>query len=153
MMKLTCSSISNNHYNIPAKYTCDGENKSPQLEISEVPPEAKSLILIVDDPDAPGGTFNHWVVWDIDPKAEELPAGGIPEGAIVGVNDFGKNKYSGPCPSVVTHVYLFKLYAVGAILPKDKTLGKKEIRRAIEGHIIEKALLKGFYCRPSSGDL
>lgn len=152
-MKLICASIRDNHYNIPIKYTCDGENKNPQFELVEIPPKTQSLVLIMDDPDNPSGILNHWIVWNINPKTNIIPEGHIPVGVIEGVNGFGKNKYSGPCPSIGTHVYLFKLYAIDAMLPNDKKLGKNEIRRAIKGHIIDKALFKGFYCRPFSGDI
>lgn len=146
-MKLTSPPIGENNHNIPSKYTCDGVNISPPLEIDEVPERAKSLVLIMDDPDAPGGTLNHWIVWNISPVIKKIKKNSIPTGAIVGKNAFGENNYIGPCPPADTHAYLFKLYAIDALLPIDSTLGKKEIRRAIEGHILEKTLFKGYYRR------
>lgn len=152
-MILTSPPLRENHYSFLAKYTCDGKNISPPLEISEVPEKAKSLVLIMDDPDAPEGILTHWLVWNIHPATKEFSKNSTPQGAIVGRNDFGLNEYTGPCPSSGTHVYLFKLYAIDAVLPEDPDMGKGEIRKAIRGHIISKTLLKAFYCRPFSGDI
>lgn len=147
-MKLFSPPITENNHNIPAKFTCDGENISPPLEISEVPEKAKSLVLSMDDPNAPGEAVNHWIVWNVNPATKKIRKNRVPEGAVVGENDFKANGYTGPCPVVGTHVYLFKLYAIEALLPADPTLKKKEIRRAIRGHVLEKTLFKGYYCRP-----
>lgn len=136
-----------NYEHIPKEYTCDGYNFSPPLEVVNVPEGTKSLVLIMDDPDAVGGTFTHWIIWNISADTEELRKNHLPEEAVVGVNSEGKNKYVGPCPPSGTHVYLFKLYAIDIYLPNDLSLGKKEIRTLIEGHIIEKAILKGYYER------
>jgi Raf kinase inhibitor-like YbhB/YbcL family protein len=100
---------------IPARFTCDGEGLSPALAWSGVPDEAKSLALVVDDPDAPAGTWVHWVVVNLPPRTPGLAAGGpLPEGAREVPNDFGRPAYGGPCPPSGTHRYFFKLYALDA---------------------------------------
>src|SRR4030066_1308118 len=83
---------------VPAKYTCDDQNISPPLQIAETPENAKSLVLICDDPDAPGKTWTHWTVWNIDPDTSEIPEGKVPDKAVQGVTDFGEVGYGGPCP-------------------------------------------------------
>src|ERR1700730_16873973 len=97
--------------NIPQKFTCDGANVNPALRLEGITADAKSLVLIVDDPDAPGGSFTHWLIWNIDPKASEISEGSAPKGA-QGKNDFGKSGYGGPCPPSGTHRYFFKLFAL-----------------------------------------
>ncbi len=146
LMKLTSPIFTDNQM-IPSKYTCDGENVSPPLEISEVSERAKSLVLIVDDPDAPGGDWVHWTVWNIPLDTKEILEGTIPEGASEGVTDFGKPGYGGPCPPSGTHRYFFKLYAIGADLYLDSLAAKKDIEKAMEGYIIAKAELIGLYKR------
>jgi len=145
-MKIESPAFENNQP-IPSKYTCDGEDVNPPLKISDVPEDAKSLVLIVDDPDAPLGTFTHWIVWNIDPKTSFIEENSIPDGAIVGVNDFGKNSYGGPCPPSGTHHYHFKLYALDTTLNLDKNSKKKDLEKAIENHILEKAEIIGIYKR------
>jgi Raf kinase inhibitor-like YbhB/YbcL family protein len=110
-MKLTSPAFENNSF-IPAKYTCDGENISPPLRISDVPQDAASLSLIVSDPDAPSGDFKHWILTNIDPKTSEIAEGQIPQGSIVHTNSFGKKEWGGPCPPSGTHHYQFKLSAL-----------------------------------------
>lgn len=132
---------------IPKKYTCDGENINPNLVIENIPTEAKSLVLIMDDPDAPSGTFNHWLVWNIDPTINEIGENIIPRDAIVGLNSWNKNKYMGPCPPSGTHRYFFKIFALNIKLQVPETYNKKEIEQAIENHIIDKAELIGLYTR------
>lgn len=146
LMKLTSSAFDHNQI-IPSKYTCDGENVSPPLEISEVSKRAKSLVLIVDDPDAPAGDWVHWTVWNIPLDTKEILEGNIPEGASEGVTDFGKPGYGGPCPPSGTHRYFFKLYAIGADLYLDSLATKKDIEKAMEEYIIDKAELIGLYKR------
>ena len=136
-MKLTSSAFQNNQF-IPAKYTCDGEDINPPLTISDVPAQAKSLVLIVDDPDAPGGTFTHWVVANISPTTREIREGTLPEGAIEYGNDFGKLDYGGPCPPSGTHRYFFRLFA----LDTDFTT-----IASMQGHILAQAELIGLYQR------
>jgi Raf kinase inhibitor-like YbhB/YbcL family protein len=101
---------------IPSKYTCDGSDVNPPLMFENVPPEAKSLALIVDDPDAPAGTWVHWVVWNIDPAVKEIKENSLPPGAQQGISDFRKRGYGGPCPPGGTHRYFFKLYALDTTL-------------------------------------
>ncbi|TFF84411.1 YbhB/YbcL family Raf kinase inhibitor-like protein, partial [Candidatus Heimdallarchaeota archaeon] len=101
---------------IPKKYTCQGEDISPPLKIANIPDKTKSLVLIVDDPDAPVGTWIHWLAWDIDPKITNIEEASTPKGATIGKNSWGKNEYGGPCPPKGEHRYFFKLYAL------DKTL-------------------------------
>lgn len=130
---------------IPKKFTCDGEDLSPPLNIQDIPKGAKSLVLIVDDPDAPRGTFTHWLAWNIDPSSSSLP-----EGASVpsqGRNDFGELDYRGPCPPKGEHRYFFKLYALDTKLDLASGSSKKQLEDAMKGHIIGKAELIGLYQR------
>lgn len=111
---------------IPAKYTCDGENISPQLSFANIPPEAKSLVLVVDDPDAPGGTFTHWILYNIDPSVTSLTENDTSPAASPGLNSYGSTSYRGPCPPKGTiHRYFFKLYALSTILPPFKSIPSK----------------------------
>ncbi len=132
---------------IPARYTCDGPDVSPPLRITGVPPGAKSLALIVDDPDAPGGTWVHWVVWNIAPDTAAVGEGRAPGGAEQGTNDFGKRGYGGPCPPSGVHRYFFRLYALDARLePGGKATGA-DLERAMKGHVLGQAELVGRYGR------
>lgn len=143
---LTITSSAFDHKgNIPTIYTCDGENINPPLTISSVPNNAKSLVLIVDDPDAPKKTWVHWVVWNIPPTTKEIPQNGVPGSA--GITDFGTTGYGGPCPPSGTHRYFFKLYALDTLINLPKEATKKEVEEAIQGHIIAKAELIGLYQR------
>src|ERR1700759_449361 len=91
--------------NIPARFSCNGANVNPPLRVAKVPANAKCLAVAVTDPDAPGGTFTHWLVWNIDPKTSEIASGSVPNGALQGTNGFGKIGYAGPCPQSGTHRY------------------------------------------------
>lgn len=132
---------------IPSAYTCDGEDSSPPLEFSEVPRDAKSLALIVDDPDAPGGTWVHWVVWNIDPEVRKILAQQIPSGAKEGKTSSGGLGYEGPCPPSGTHRYFFKLYALDAMLDLPAATDGAALGRAMEGHILASAECIGVYRR------
>lgn len=133
---------------IPSQHTCDGANTIPPLQFSEVPEEAKSLALIVDDPDAPmEGSFVHWVIWNIDPSVQEIAENSIPSGAVQGVNDFGNIGYGGPCPPSGDHRYQFKLYALDKKLDLEKGAKKAEVEAAMEGSVLENATLMGLYSR------
>lgn len=119
-MKIT-SQVFVNNSPIPSKYTCDGENVNPPLLIAEVPAEAVELVLIVDDPDAPAGTWVHWILWNLDPRTTEIAEGATPVGAIEGITTYSRPGYGGPCPPSGTHRYFFKLYALNQkIVVKNK---------------------------------
>ncbi|MBI2611769.1 YbhB/YbcL family Raf kinase inhibitor-like protein [Candidatus Gottesmanbacteria bacterium] len=145
-MKITSNAFENNQP-IPDKYTCDGNNVNPPLTISEVPDNAKSLVLIMDDPDAPVGTWVHWLVWNIDPKANEIVENGVPQNAVEGTTSFGKAGYGGPCPPSGTHRYFFKLYALDNTLQLSSSFTKEDLEKAMNGHTLDKAELIGFYSR------
>lgn len=145
-MKISSPAFGNNE-KIPAKFTCDGENLNPPLTISEVPENAKSLVLIADDPDAPGRTFVHWTVWNIPPDTREIAEGAKPAGASEGLTDFGKTGYGGPCPPSGTHRYFFKLYALDTTLQLSQSSQKADIEAAMQGHILAQTELVGLYSR------
>lgn len=133
---------------IPVKFTCDGGDVNPELHIQDVPPEAKSLVLIMDDPDAPGGTWTHWTLWNIPPQTATIAEDGAPPQAVQGVTSFGKPGYGGPCPPAGRpHRYFFKLYALDAVLDLDLESDVNELRDAISGHVIAEAELMGTYQR------
>ncbi len=132
---------------IPRKYTCDGNDINPPLRIEHIPMAAQSLALIVDDPDAPRGTWVHWVLWNIDPSRSEISEGSVPAGAVEGVNDFGNLGYGGPCPPSGTHRYFFRLYALDAAIPLDKGITRKDLEKAMKGHVLGQAELIGLYSR------
>ncbi|MDH3237634.1 MAG: YbhB/YbcL family Raf kinase inhibitor-like protein [Deltaproteobacteria bacterium] len=132
---------------IPIKYTCDGADVSPPLAIGSVPENTNSLALIVDDPDAPMGTWVHWVVWNIAADTREIPENTVPPGALQGTNDFGKQKYGGPCPPSGRHRYFFKLYALNAPLALKAGATKAQVEEAVSGHLLGKAELVGLYRR------
>ena len=129
---------------IPAKYTCQGDDINPPLKIGGIPGNAASLVLIVDDPDAPMGTWNHWVMWNI-PLISSIPEDSVPAEAVQGLNSWPKNKYGGPCPPSGTHRYFFKLYALDTKLTLGNGSGKKDVAQAMQGHIISQATLIGLY--------
>jgi len=135
---------------IPRRFTCQGQNISPALAIADVPTSAKSLVLIVDDPDAPSGTFTHWLVWNIPPGTKKLPAGQPPPGALQGTNDFGSVGYSGPCPPSGTHNYRFYICALNTLLNLPSKASRLAIDDAIRGHIIAMGTLMGHYAKTSS---
>lgn len=145
-MELTSPVFSNNQ-SIPFKYTCDGDDINPPLLISDVPQNAKSLVLIIDDPDAPQATWVHWTVFNISPKTVQIPENNVPPEAREGTTSFGKPGYGGPCPPSGIHHYYFKLYALDSSLNLDSSAKKEDIENAIQGHIIEQAELIGLYKR------
>jgi Raf kinase inhibitor-like YbhB/YbcL family protein len=142
-MKITSPDFNNNEL-LPKKFTCDGEDVSPGLVIESIPQQAKSLALVVDDPDAPMGTWVHWVVYDM-PLSSRIEQNSIP--GKQGINDFGRRNYGGPCPPSGTHRYFFKVYALDAMLNLKEGLSKKELEHFLQGHILEKAELLGLYKR------
>ncbi len=138
---------------IPSRHTCDGEDASPALKWSGVPGDAKSLALICDDPDAPAGTWVHWVLYDLPPSVTELPEAlpaseVTPQGAKQGTNDFRRVGYGGPCPPPgKPHRYFFKLYALDAVLNLKPRATKQELESAIKGHVLAEGQLMGTYKR------
>ena len=132
--------------NIPKKFTCDGSNTSPPLQITGVPSEARSLVLIVDDPDAPSGLFTHWLIWNIPPQISSISEGSAPKG-VHGTNDFGKSDYKGPCPPPGTHRYSFKVFALDRELELRGGAKRSQVDAAMKGHVIAQGELMGRYAR------
>lgn len=146
------SSVFDNEGMIPSKYTCDGADISPPLEWTGVPDDAESLVLISDDPDAPGKTWVHWVLFNLPPEVssleEHMPKDKeLGNGAIQGVTDFGRNGYGGPCPPGGTHRYFFKLYALDTTLDLGPSAKKSDVVDAMEGHVLAEGQLMGKYAR------
>lgn len=127
---------------IPKKFTCQGADVNPTLMIKEVPQGAKSLVLIVDDPDAPMGTWVHWVVFDI-PVIFTIDENSVP--GKQGINDFRRKDYGGPCPPSGVHRYFFKLYALDTLLNLEEGITKRDLEKAMQGHMLDKAELIGLY--------
>jgi len=137
---------------IPAKYTCDGADISPPLQWDAVPEGTKSIALICDDPDAPMGTFVHWVIFGLPAEtrelAENIPSDEtLPSGAKQGTSDFGRVGYGGPCPPSGTHRYFFKIYALDTEVDLAAGASKRELLKAMEGHILGQGQLIGKYKR------
>ena len=130
---------------IPAKYTCDGDNVNPPLTIEDIPENTKSLVLIIDDPDAAAGTWNHWLVWNIPPASHKIGENTIP--GTEGVSTYGKHAYGGPCPPYGTHRYFFKVYALDTKLELNPNSQKKDVEKAMEGHVLAEGELLGLYRR------
>lgn len=131
---------------IPYKYTCDGEDINPPLDIKNIPVEAKSLTLIVEDPDAPRGTWLHWLVWNI-PVTHRIKEDDVPGDQ--GVNDFGKVSYGGPCPPSGAHRYYFKVYALNSLLDLPRGLTRTQVEEAMSDHIIAYGETVGIYKKKS----
>jgi len=132
---------------IAEKFSKNGQNVSPELRIEGAPAEAKSLALIVDDPDAPVGLFTHWLVWNIDPKTTEIAENGVPKGALQGTNDFPGRGYDGPQPPSGTHRYYFKIFALDRMLDLKSGAKRREVDAAIRGHVIAQGELMGRYSK------
>ena len=145
-LKISSPAFENNGP-IPKKYGCEGDNVNPPLKIENTPAEAKSIALIFDDQDAPRGSYVHWLLWNINPKTKEIRGNSIPEGAVQGVNDFKKNNYGGPCPPTRPHRYVFKVFILDTVLSLNSNATKPDLEKAMEGHIIGQAQLKGSYKR------
>lgn len=144
-MDLKVKSSAFAHYSdIPTRFTCDGANINPPLSISGVPPRAKSLALIVDDPDAPLGTYVHWVIWNISSQTTEIAEGTVPVNAQEGTNSVGKSRYDGPCPPA-RHRYFFKLYALDTLIGLNGQARATELAKAMQGHILAESHLIGVY--------
>lgn len=136
------SSAFESNSTIPRKYTCNGENINPPLEFANIPEEAESLVLIMDDPDSPMNPFTHWIVWNIEPVAK-IDEDSIP--GIEGMNNFRKIGYGGPCPSSGMHRYYFRVYALDRKLELKAGAGRKELESEMIGHIIAEGELMGKY--------
>jgi hypothetical protein len=145
-MKIISSAFEHNT-KIPRKYTCDGENVNPPIHFLEVPDDAKSLVLIMDDPDAPAKVWVHWVVYNINPQTSEVKENSIPQDGIEGMTDFGKPGYGGPCPPSGTHRYFLKLYALDTALDIPRNATKQMVEEKMQDHIIDKAELISLYSR------
>ena len=146
-LTLTSSAFSNGE-KIPRKYGYKNENKNPPLKISGIPDNAKSLALIMDDPDAmkpAGKIWVHWLLWNIEPFTTEIRENSIPSGAVEGKTDFGEVGYGGPAPPDQEHTYVFKLYALDSKLDLGKGATKKELESAMQGHIIAETKFEGTY--------
>jgi len=137
---------------IPALYTCDGEDISPPLEWQGVPAGAASLAIVCDDPDAPGGSWIHWVIYNLPPGCDSLPAGlpadaKLKDGSCQALNSWGRSGYGGPCPPSGTHRYVFTIYALDCTLQLASRARIDEFGRAVEGHVLASARLTGTYSR------
>src|SRR5947209_20171685 len=132
---------------IPEKFSKNGQNVSPELRIEGATAEAKSLALIVDDPDAPVGLFTHWLVWNIDPKTTEIGENSVPQGAVQGTNDFPGQRYDGPQPPSGTHRYYFKIFALDKTLDLKAGTKRREVDAAMKGHVIAQGYLMGKYSK------
>jgi len=141
---ITSSAFQNNGL-IPSKYTCDGEDINPPLKIEGIPEETQSLTLIVDDPDAPMGTWDHWIVWNIPPTKNKIDENSVP--GTEGMNSSRRQSYGGPCPPGGTHRYFFKAYALDTKLALNPNSRKKDVEKAMQGHILAQGELLGLYQR------
>jgi len=154
-MGLTITSTAFAHHGaIPKHYTCDGPDTSPPLAWSGVPANAKSLVLIVDDPDAPDPaapqrTWVHWLLYNLPAASPGLAEGvtTLPAGTLEGINDWNRTGYGGPCPPIGRHRYFFKLYALDVVLPNLNQPNKAALEKAMQGHILTQAELIGLYQR------
>ena len=144
-MKITSSAFREGG-NIPSKFTCDGGDTRPPLQIAEVPSGAKSLALVVDDPDAPSGLFTHWIVWNISPQTNAIAEESAPKG-VHGTNDFGKSGYGGPCPPSGTHRYYFRIFALDRELNLPSGAKRSQLDAAMKGHVVAQGELMGRYSR------
>jgi Raf kinase inhibitor-like YbhB/YbcL family protein len=144
-MKLTSSAFQQGG-NIPAKFTCDGENTNPPLQVMDVPAAAKTIVLIADDPDAPGGLFTHWLVWNIPTQTNSIAEGIAPKG-VQGKNDFDKSGYGAPCPPSGTHRYYFRVFALDRELDLRPGATRSQLDAAMKGHVIAQSELIGHYAR------
>jgi len=130
---------------IPDKYTLYGDNLIPPLHLEDVPEKARSLALVVEDPDAPNGTFNHWILFNMDPRTREIKENCVPVMATQGRNDFGEVEYDGPKPPSGEHRYYFKAYALDAMLPLARGTRRQDLEREIKEHVLASATLMGKY--------
>jgi hypothetical protein len=120
---------------IPLKFTCDGDNVNPSLVLDRVPADAKSLVLIVDDPDSANTPFNHWLVFNMDPNITNIEENQIPM-ALLGTNDFDEFRYMGPCPEAGSHKYYFRIYALDIMLSNKEGIKRQDLDKAMTGHVM-----------------
>lgn len=132
---------------IPKQYSCDGDGINPPLQFFGIPSEAKSLALLVEDPDAPTGTWTHWLMWNIPPAVSQIAQNSVPQGATQGQGSSGQNVFGAPCPPGGTHRYFFKLFALDGTLTIPSYSDAKAFGQAIDGHVISQAQLMGTYSR------
>jgi Raf kinase inhibitor-like YbhB/YbcL family protein len=149
IMQISSSAFTDNSA-IPARFTCTGDDINPPLDITGVPAGAESLVLIVDDPDAPDPAaptvvWEHWVMWNIPPEVVRIEAGSFPPGAVQGTNSWGRTDYGGPCPPTGTHRYFFKLYALDTTLALGTSSIKADVEAAMQGHILAQTEMVGLY--------
>mgnify|MGYP003771604119 FL=1 len=146
-MKITIDSFKNGE-NIPLKYSCDGDNINPEIKITEIPQEAQSLVLIMDDPDAPMGVFTHWVIFNIPASSTIIiNENSIPQNSVLGLNSANKTSYVGPCPPAGTHRYYFKVFALDSLLNLKDGAKREEIEKEMANHIIDQTQYLGLYQR------
>lgn len=136
-----------NNGSIPTKYTCRGDDISPDLQIKNVPNDAESLALIVHDPDAVGGDFTHWLIWNIAPNTTNIAENSVPKDAVQGLNGSNQNRYMGACPpaGTGTHHYIFELYALNQTMDLPPQTNREQLESTIKNHIIAKAELLGLF--------
>ena len=145
-MKLTSPAFENNQ-KIPVLYTCDGKKIHPPFAIADVPEGAKYLAIVIDDPDAPPGTFTHWVIWNIHANITDIPEGVVPQESQEGTNSSGRTGFVAPCPPNGQHRYFFTLYALDTKLGIDGKATKADLENAMSGHVMAQSLLVGVYSR------
>lgn len=149
-MKLTSNAFKNGEF-IPAEYTCDGYNISPKLEINDAPTDTKSFAILLEDPDSRFGTFTHWIIYNI-PASVKILDSNIPnneklaDNTLQGINDFKQVGYGGPCPQIGTHRYIFKLFALNAMLSTNQPVSTENVHKLFEKHILDTTTLTGLYC-------
>lgn len=141
-MKLTSQAFQEGQ-RIPDQYTRYGANRVPPLHLEEVPAQARSLAVVVDDPDAPSGTFNHWVLFNMDPQVRDIKENRVPVMAMQGRNDFGEVEYDGPQPPSGEHRYFFKAFALDVMLPLGRGCKPQDLEREMKGHVLDCATLMG----------
>lgn len=134
-----------NNESIPSEYTCQGGNINPPLEIVDTPTEAISLALVCEDPDAPLGTWTHWLIWNIDARTKIIDKNSKPQGSVEGITSGGQAGYEGPCPPSGTHRYYFKIFALDNVLELDQNADIKKLNETMNNHILDKAELIGLY--------
>src|SRR5580765_1043845 len=140
IMKITSQAFANGAA-IPESYTMYGKNRIPPIHFDEVPDKARSLALIVDDPDAPRGTFSHWLLFNMDPKIRDIKENSVPVMATEGRNDFGEAEYDGPKPPSGEHRYFFKAFALDTVLPLSQGAKRGDLEREMKEHVLESATL------------